>query len=262
MLFLSKLLPIFIYPLGFSCLLLIVSLILWWKYPRFVPIPIALALIVLWLSSNGWFSNWIVQSLEWQNIPQGDLPQAEAIVILGGATKSADAPRPMVDVNEQGDRVTYGAKLYRDGKAPLIVAAGGRVAWRGGGRAEAMDMAELLMMMGVPANAILKETESLNTYENAVNVKVILAAKGIKKVLLVTSALHMPRSISIFHNQAIEAIAAPTDFLVSDRELAEPNASMEAFVLNLLPDVDRLDKTSKAIKEYIGLLIYRLKGWA
>jgi uncharacterized SAM-binding protein YcdF (DUF218 family) len=261
MLFISKLIPLFIYPLGFSCLLLIITLVLWWKFPRFVPIPIALALIVLLLAGNGWIANAIVQSLEWQNIPQ-ELPNADAIVLLGGATKSANTPRPMVDINEQGDRVNYAAKLYRDGKAPLIIAAGGRVAWRGGGRSEATDMAELLMTMGVPNSAIAQETESLNTYENAVNVKVILVTKNIKKVLLVTSALHMPRSLAVFQKQEIDAIAAPTDFMVSEQELAEPNASLEAFTLNLLPDVDRLEKTTKAMKEYVGTLIYRLKGWA
>jgi uncharacterized SAM-binding protein YcdF (DUF218 family) len=260
MLFISKLLPLFIYPLGLSCLLLIITLILWWKSPRFVPIPIALALIVLLLAGNGWISNAIVQSLEWQNIPQ-ELPNADAIVLLGGATKSANSPRPMVDINEQGDRVNYAAKLYRDGKAPLIIAAGGRVAWRGGGRSEATDMAELLMTMGVPNNAIEQETESLNTYENAVNVKPILEAKSLQKVILVTSALHMPRSLAIFKKQKIDVIAAPTDFMVSEQEIAEPNASLEAFILNLLPDADRLEKTTKAIKEYIGILIYRLKGW-
>jgi uncharacterized SAM-binding protein YcdF (DUF218 family) len=261
MLFISKLLPLFIYPLGFSCLLLIISLILWWKFPRFVPIPIALAALVLLLSSNGWISNAIVQSLEWQNIPQ-TIPNAEAIVLLGGATKSATIPRPMVDVSDRGDRVNYAAQLYREGKAPLIIAAGGRVAWRGGGRSEATDMAELLTTMGVPNNAIELETESLNTYENAINIKPILTKKGIIKVLLVTSALHMPRSLAIFKKQGIDVIAAPTDFMVSEQEIAEPNASWEAFILNLLPDTDRLEKTTKAMKEYIGIIVYRLKGWA
>jgi uncharacterized SAM-binding protein YcdF (DUF218 family) len=261
MLFISKLLPLFIYPLGFSCLLLIITLLLWWKFPNLVPIPVTIALITLLLAGNGWTSNAIVRSLEWQNIPQ-ELPEADAIVLLGGATKSAISPRPMVDVSEQGDRVLYAAKLYREGKAPLIVAVGGRVSWRGGGQDEATDMAELLVTMGVPKSAIERETESLNTYENAVNVKSILEAKGIKKILLVTSALHMPRSLAIFKKQGIEAIAAPTDFLVSEQELAEPNASLEAFILNILPDVDRLEKTTKAMKEYIGTWIYSLKGWA
>jgi uncharacterized SAM-binding protein YcdF (DUF218 family) len=259
-LFLSKLIPLFIYPLGLACILLIIALIVAWKYPRWTSIPIATALIVLLLGGNGWITNWLVQSLEWQNLPQ-NLPNADAIVILGGATRSAHPPRPMADVTEQGDRIIYGLKLYQEGKAPIIIASGGRVEWRGGGQPESEDMQQLLELMGVPSNAIIQEPNSLNTYENAVNVSKILADKGIKKILLVTSAMHIPRSLLIFKHQGIEAIAAPTDFLVSQQELAEINSTTEAVILNLLPDVNRMDKTTKAMKEYIGTFIYWLKGW-
>jgi uncharacterized SAM-binding protein YcdF (DUF218 family) len=259
-LFLSKLIPLFLYPLGLACIFLGVALILAWKYPRWTAIPVAIALMVLLLGSNGWITNWLVQSLEWQNLPQ-NLPNADAIVILGGATRSGHPPRPMVDVTEQGDRIIYGAKLYQEGKAPVIIAVGGRVEWRGGGQPESEDMQQLLELMGVPSDAIIQEPKSLNTYENAVNLKQILTEKGINKVLLVTSAMHIPRSLLIFKRQGIDVIAAPTDFLVSEQELTEVNRSTEAVILNLLPDVNRMDKTTKAIKEYIGTFIYWLKGW-
>jgi hypothetical protein len=65
----------------------------------------------------------------------------------------------------------------------------------------------------------------------------------------------------IFQRQKIEAIAAPTDFLVSEPEMEIPSSNLGAIVLNLLPDSGRLDITTKVIKEYIGTIIYRLKGW-
>jgi uncharacterized SAM-binding protein YcdF (DUF218 family) len=259
-LFLSKILPLFLYPLGLACLLLFIALIISWKQLSRSQLPIALALIVLLVSSNGWTQNLLVRSLEGQNIPV-ELPNADAIVLLGGATKSATKPRPMVDVSEQGDRVLYAAKLYLEKKAPIIIASGGRIDWNSAGQPEAADMAQLLEMMGVPSDAIVQEPDSLNTYQNAVNVKKILDEKGIQKVLLVTSALHMPRSLLIFQRQKIDSIAAPTDFLVSEAEMAIPNSSLGAIVLNLLPDSGRLETTTKAIKEYIGMIIYRLKGW-
>jgi uncharacterized SAM-binding protein YcdF (DUF218 family) len=73
--------------------------------------------------------------------------------------------------------------------------------------------------------------------------------------------MHMPRSLQIFKRQGIEAIAAPTDFLVSQQEFEEPNSSPQATVLSLLPDTDRLEKTTLALKEYMGMVIYRLRGW-
>lgn len=259
-LFLSKLLPLLIYPLGFACLLLLIALILLWKYPRWAMIPVGCALIVLYLSSNGLVANYLLKSLEWQYLPS-QIPQADAIVILGGATRTPASPRPMVDVTEQGDRILYGGKLYLEGKAPVIIATGGRAQWRGGGNPESQDLLELLKLMGIPETAVIQEPLSLNTYENAVNVKKILQEKNLKKVLLVTSALHTPRAYAIFKKQDIEAIPAPTDFLISEQELAEIEDNTESLLLNLLPDALALDRTTKVFKEYIGTFIYWLKGW-
>ncbi len=260
-LFLSKLLPLFLYPLGLACILMVVALVMWWRRSRWVPFPISLALMVLLLASNSWVANGLVQSLEWQHLPPKTVPTADAIVILGGATKSAFPPRPGVDLSEQGDRVLYGAQLYREGKAPLVIASGGRIDWRGGGPSESADMAQILKTIGVPSSAILQDPTSLNTHQNAVNVKKIMQERGIRRVLLVTSAMHMPRSLRIFQRQGIDAIPAPTDFLVSQQEIEEPNSSPQAIILSLIPDTERIDRTTRALKEYIGMAVYRLRGW-
>jgi len=260
-LFLSKLLPLFLYPLGLACVLLILALVVWWRRPRWTPLPIFLALVVLLATSNGWVSNEIVRSLEWQYIPKAELPKADAIVLLGGSLRPAAAPRQTVEVSEQGDRALYAAYLYRQQKAPVIIASGGRVAWRGSGPPEASDTVQFLKEIGVPSLAIIQEPDSLNTYENAVNVKKILEERRLKRILLVTSALHMPRSLRIFRHQDIDVIPAPTDFLVTQDFLQEPNNTPEAMLLNIIPDVDRLGRTTKAIKEYIGTVVYRLRGW-
>lgn len=260
-LFLSKLLPLFIYPVGLTCVLLLLAIFSLWKHPRRAVACMLTAIAVILISGNGWVANAITQSLEWQNIPPKALPNTEAIVVLGGAIKPQMAPRPWVDVMESGDRVLHGAQLYREGKAPLVIMSGGRIHWKGGGPPESADMAALAQTMGVPASAILQDPTSLNTYENAVNVKQILQQRGIRRILLVTSAMHMPRSLAIFKKQGIEAIAAPTDFLVTQQELQEPGVSVEAVLLNLIPDADRIHQTTRALKEYIGLVVYRLRGW-
>ncbi len=260
-LFLSKLLPpLFIYPLGLSCILLVIALVMLRKNARKTWIPITSALIILLTTSNNWVSLSLMQVLEWQNTPS-QLPQAEAIVVLGGATKSQFFPRPGVDLSEEGDRVLYGAQLYKQGLAPLIIVSGGRIAWQGSSSPESMDMAEILTQVGVPRSAIVQEPNSYNTHDNAVNVKQILNARGIKNILLVTSALHMPRSLAIFKNQKIAAFAAPTDFLVSTNEFQKIQSSLEAKLIGLLPDSDALQNFTRALKEYVGLMVYRLRGW-
>ncbi|MGB3240414.1 MAG: YdcF family protein, partial [Geitlerinemataceae cyanobacterium] len=175
-------------------------------------------------------------------------------------TRSPLPPRPWVEVNEAGDRLLYGAKLYRQRKAPVVIVSGGRLDWKRTGASESEDMAEILQTMGVPATAILQDPTSLNTRENAVNVKRILEEKGIRQILLVTSALHMPRSVLIFQRLGIDPIPAPTDFLTD--EGSETSESWQDIVLGLFPDADRLYLSTRTLKEYIGIIVYRLRGWA
>ncbi|WP_017655495.1 YdcF family protein [Fortiea contorta] len=260
-LYLSKLLPLFFYPLGLACISLVVALVMLWKRPHIAAGAIALALVLLLCCSNAWISQSLVRSLEWQNIPPNPIPNADAIVVLGGATKSASPPRPGVDLSEQGDRIIYAAQLYRQQKAPIIILSGGRIDWRGGGASESADMADILTSIGIPADVIIQEPDSLNTYENAVNVRKILQSRNISRVLLVTSAMHMPRSLKIFQRQDIEAIATPTDFLISENEVQELGSSPKAAILNLLPDTNNLHQFTNALKEYIGLFVYSLRGW-
>ena len=86
-LYFSKLLPLFIYPLGLACLLLVGSLVMLWKRPGVSAVCTVLALTVLLVGSNSWVSMQVVKSLEWQNLPPSALPTADAIVVLGGATR-------------------------------------------------------------------------------------------------------------------------------------------------------------------------------
>ncbi|MBD0344446.1 MAG: hypothetical protein ICV63_06340 [Coleofasciculus sp. Co-bin14] len=59
----------------------------------------------------------------------------------------------------------------------------------------------------------------------------------------------------------MEAIPAPTDFLLTQQDIEESNSTPQATVLSIIPDTDRLDKTTRALKEYIGMVVYRLRGW-
>ena len=260
-LFLSKLLPLFIYPLGFSCLLLLISLWLGWRRSRWSIVPILTAFLVLFTAGNVRVSNRLITSLERQYTPYENMPQAEAIVVLGGATRNDEPPRIMPDMSDRGDRLLYAAKLYQDGAAPLILLTGGRIEWFKGNSSEAESMATILEIMGVPRQAMLLESRSLNTYENAVYTKEILDRRQIKRFLLVTSAAHMPRSVRIFEKQGLNPVPAPTDFLISDRNLIESTFTAESRILSFFPNTESLDRTTQAIKEYIGTFIYRLRGW-
>ncbi len=260
--FLSKFLPPFIYPLGLVIILLAAGLILY-RSARLRTISLSLALLLLLIASNRWVAFSLVRSLEWQYLPSGELPQARMIVVLGGGTDAADPPRAMVQVNGAGQRVIYAAELYKQGKASSILASGGNLDFSAPqASTPAQEMKSLLLWMGVPDQAIILENQSQNTHENAVDCAKILNAKNIKTIILVTSAIHMPRAVAVFQKQGLTVIPAPADFSVTQAGWSDLNhAPLAAQVVNLLPSVSYLGMTTGALKEYLGILVYRMRGW-
>jgi uncharacterized SAM-binding protein YcdF (DUF218 family) len=260
--FLSKLLPQFIYPVGLVVGLLVLAIIFHRRRNWQVAL-LVLALAILWLGGNRWVANSLTRSLEWQHLPSGDLPLADVIVILGGGTDSQEYPRQTPELNGAGDRVLYGAYLYQQGKSSRLLLSGGRIDWMdASSSAPADEMAVILQIMGIPAEALIREDRSLNTYENAVFSANILTELGVSKVLLVTSAMHMPRSVALFEHAGIEVIPAPTDFKVTQQGWDSLfNAGWHTYLIHFFPDVSNLNQTTAVLKEYIGMLVYRWRGW-
>ena len=170
--------------------------------------------VILLVCGNGPVSDLLIQHLERQYLPPTPVPQADCILVLGGGTSSDLPPRPTTEVNDAGDRVIYGAWLYRQGKAPVVLCTGGG----NQPHPEALDMADILQRMGVPKDAILVETKAMDTHEHALNLRAEFHRRGFSRVLLVTSAMHMPRSVAVFKRgcPGIEFIPTPTDFRVPD----------------------------------------------
>jgi uncharacterized SAM-binding protein YcdF (DUF218 family) len=263
-LFLSKLLPIFIYPVGLTCILLGLAYFLPQR-PRWQRGLLGAAFLLLWLASSGWVGMGLMHSLEWRYLPPTDIPVADVIVVLGGATEAAVYPRPLVEINEAGDRLLMGAWLYKQGKAAHVLLSGGRVGVMRPEEtnSEAEDMLVVMEMLGVPATAVILETASRNTYENALYSHPLLEELGSQKILLVTSAAHMPRAAAIFAKQGINVTPIPTDFAVTQQDweyATRPNLLVQ--MGNFLPTLENLEMTTHALKEYIGLVIYRWRGWA
>jgi uncharacterized SAM-binding protein YcdF (DUF218 family) len=218
-------------------------------------------LVLVGVGGNTYFSAFLARSLEWRHKPlQGEI-KADAIVLLGGGTEPADAARPSVEVNGAGDRVLYAAKLYEQGAAPLIVLSGGNLAFsQARGSTPAQEMHDLLRELGVPEKAMLLQDKSQNTAEDAAFTKQLLAEKGIKTVILVTSAAHMERALMVFYDPQLTLIPAPTDYAITQRawdSLMRWDA--KTILLNLPPTSQALNLTSNIFHEYLGILVYRLQ---
>ncbi len=259
--FLSKFLPQFVYPFGLVSILLVLALILYRRL-RLQRALLILILALLWIGGSRWVAYAITRSLEWQYLPGASLPPSQVIVLLGGGTDSPDYPRQTVQLNGAGDRVFYAAYLYKQGLAPHILVSGGNLDWSSAAISPAQQMATALETMGVPKEAIWMEDKSRNTYENALNCRKILDEKGIHQIILVTSAIHMPRSVGLFRHQGLEVTPAPADFMVTQNSWQQLiHGGLTYQLTNLVPQVENLASVTVALKEYLGILVYHLNGW-
>ena len=260
--FLSKFLPLFVYPLGIACLLLLVTLV-FWKKRRVALVCVIFAGLFLFLGGNKYIAFTLARSLEWQYLPS-ELPlKADAIVVLGGATEPALYPRPEVELNAAADRLFHAASLYHQGISDHLLLSGGDIDFLTlSDTSPASDMASVMKMLGVPENALWLQGNSQNTYEDALYSCQMLKEKGAKTVILVTSAIHMPRAVAVFKKQGCAVIPSPADFSIT--QAAWDNlwqSDPEEFAISLVPSYSNLSLTTKTLKEYLGLLTYHLKGW-
>lgn len=253
---LSKVIPLLIYPFNLALWCLLIAWLGWLVRRRGVAMTsLTVALAILGVAGNPRTAQYLLRNLEQQNPPVAinELPAADAILVLGGGIGIPLPPRHHIDLGGSADRYLHAARLYRSGKAPRIVLSGGNVFPQPGFAGEAAYAAQLLQDWNVPEGAILVESESRNTYQNAVESKKLLANHGLKKILLVTSASHMPRALAVFRRQGVDAIPATTDVVVVD--------SQQPAVLEWLPSIGALAGTTHAVHEHLGTWYYRIRGW-
>ena len=243
-------------PLSATLIAVLLLLMLWLLTRRngFL-VAIVVVNLLLWLSATPWLSRNTQSLLEHRagGLSAESLPRADAIVVLGGALSPPEPAAADANLSAAADRLVYATRLYKLGKAPVVLISGGNADGTGAANAESVHAAELLGEWGIPASAILTETESINTYENAVYSKLMLDQHGLKTVLLVTSAMHMPRALATFRSAGIEATPAATDF--------EASGSGPSGLANWAADPAALAVTTKTLKEYVGWLVYRSRGW-
>ena len=221
----------------------------WW--PRTGKTLAGGAVIALYVLSTNAGALLLVGPLERLTAPLDySLPTgAGAIVVLGaGAVEHApeygglDVPDAVALV-----RLQYGAHLQHATGLPLLV-SGGNASVKRGVAAKGVVMARTLNNdFRTPVKWI--EDSSENTAENASHSAPILKAAGIRRILLVTHAMHMPRARAAFSRQGIEVVDAPTLFYSH----ARPSVYM------LLPSASGLYRSYYAMHEWIGLGWYRLR---
>jgi uncharacterized SAM-binding protein YcdF (DUF218 family) len=271
---LSKLLPLLLYPLGLGLLLQLLGLAAASKSSEQGRRRRRQA--SLWLSGTGVGLIWLCamplssRQLIWgledraAALTPRQLPRADAVVVLGGGLRPALPPRQGVEVAEGGDRLLRGVQLVRRGLAPLLVTSGGRVSFTGHDPAppEALWARDLAQELGLPADRIMINPGSRTTAEEARDIGALGRRRGWTRVLLVTSAFHMPRSLATFQQRSgLTVVPVACDYQLPDRaHYGHP--TLGNTLKSLLPDAEALYLSTVALKEHLGLAIYRLRGWS
>jgi uncharacterized SAM-binding protein YcdF (DUF218 family) len=257
LLIVSKLIAECIYPIGLFCIGAVCGIVLM----RFGRKKLAFycffsSILIIMVFANPCVAYLLVRSLESKYNPPSSFPQVSAIVVLGGGTQPPVPPRKYCETNMFGDRIFHALRLAKAHYAPYIICTGGKIKFlHDYPGSEAMCMAQLLREFGdIDSASLIIEDKARNTHDHGPRVREILEKRGLAKdIILVTSAMHMFRSIKVFQKAGFIVHPAPTDYWV------ESEGRIKLF--DLLPDADALFFSTTALHEYYGLLAYWILGW-
>ena len=213
----------------------------------------ATILVLLALAAFSPLGNLLLYPLE-SRFPPWDPSRGapDGIIVLGGSVDTdLSAAHHTPVVSRAADRLFAPAELARRYPNARIVFTGGSANLISTDAREADYSAPILESLGVPKERLILERNSRNTYENAIFTKQLVTPRPGERWLLVTSAFHMPRSMGIFRKAGFNVEAYPVDWLMGGRD------DLFSFTNN---GADGIGRTDVAVREWIGLVAYRLRG--
>lgn len=212
-------------------------------------------LSLLYFFSNEFITNEVMKLWEIPVTPLKDLNKTYSWgIILTGVTKYDTGPQDRVYFSCGADRVTHALQLYKLGKIKKILVSGGSGRLDAPDRKEAFEVAEALMLMGVPSSDLLIESESRNTHESAEAVKKMLTGQATpSECLLITSGYHLRRSSACFKKVNWKVDSFSVDFHSHYRKY-----SLDVL---LIPKVDAFRDWHVLIREWIGMIAYKAAGY-
>jgi uncharacterized SAM-binding protein YcdF (DUF218 family) len=245
MIYLNKVLPIFVSPLGLVLILLILAI-----YRRRQSFVIC-AVIILYLASAPFTSYYLLRSIEGGAIklmPE-DAPKSDAVVVLGGMIDWVQTRSGVATEWGDPDRFWDGVALVKANRAPLLIFTGSKLPWQLGQETEGEVLKRYAQMLHVPGHRILLTDRVENTADEAKAVSRLFDSAP-RRIILVTSAFHMQRARSLFEQVGFDVFAYPVDF-----RAANQLDGWTAF----LPSASALSTTDFCLREWFGRMYYRIK---
>ncbi len=246
MLFFNKALPLLFLPFGVVCVLVLLALALkkWW--------PGLVALAVLWICSLPVTGDRLIRFLEsrYPVIPVAEAGPADAVVVLGGILGPAHRDGTIPNWSDAVDRFEAGVALMRAGRADRLIFTGAKRSWFMGETTEGEELRKLAVARGVPAEKILVTRFIDNTATEATAIAERMKAGHLQRVILVTSAFHMPRAAYLFRKAGVECQPFPVDFR------ADAGRALEW--IDFVPSAGGWAGTETALRELYGCAFYRI----
>lgn len=198
--------------------------------------------LVMSLPMGAWLLGSLVSAGYASPGSRSDLAGVQAIVVLDANTIRYDVDDIEIAVlsRQSAVRTLEAIRVYRRIKPSLVIVSGGAYV-RVGKLPEGEAMREALVAEGVPADRVVLDSMSRNTRESALNVSAILRARGVTRIALVTSAVHMRRAMRAFSGIGLEVTSAPAPLEVPAITDWRPRTSV-------------LDRSLEAWYEVFGLL--------
>jgi uncharacterized SAM-binding protein YcdF (DUF218 family) len=197
--------------------------------------------------------NCLLYPLE-QRFPPWDAARGapDGIIVLGASIEAElSAAHGTAVVRSAPDRIIAAAALAQRYPNARVVFSGGSANLISNDAREADYAGAVFESLGIAKSRLTMERRSRNTLENAEFSKALVAPKGGERWLLVTSAFHMPRSVGLFRQAGFDVEPYPVDWRVGGRD--------DLFAFSNVA-VDGLGRTDLAVREWIGLMAYRVTG--
>lgn len=214
------------------------------------------AILVLYLCSNSFLVDECYRA--WEPVtPDYDLMSTkyEGAIVLGGIG-DIDLRLKKINFGFGGDRLFQTLALYHKGRVKRMIFTGGSGSVEFPEKREGLYVQKYLRSIHVPDSALIIESTSKNTYENAVNTKSLLDSLGIDgNFLLVTSGYHMPRAMAVFEKAGFKNLTP----YVTNR-----SSGIRRFTFDhlFIPNPGAMHGIEFLLHEWLGYLVYKIKGYA
>jgi len=255
---LSKMLMTLFNPVGLTLALWALGFLFMFvrRKTRLSTVFFVIGFTVLFAFSLPVTAHFLMRGLEGRYEPRLEYGSASSVVLLGGFTRGKVPPRLYAETNMNANRVFGAMRVWRRGQASKMVLTGGQLEWTTNEAvSEAAVMFDLISEhFGVDSSDVIFESKAQNTRDNAVYTREALTEAGLGlDIILVTSAYHMPRSAAVFKKAGFAVTPAPIGYF-SDKYLSRKP-------LMWLPGAAPLFESSIALREYMGMAVYKAAGW-